>query len=126
MLLNNFFKIDNIQSGETHIAYITLNPGHRVYAGHFPGSPIAPGVCLVQMVKETLETILGNKLFMESCSNIKFTAVLNPFMNPGITLKIDHSTTENGMHQANCTISDGETKFVSLKGYFKEMKVQTD
>jgi 3-hydroxyacyl-[acyl-carrier-protein] dehydratase len=119
MLINDFFRITDIQSGDAHIAQIKLNPSHRVYDGHFPGMPVAPGVCLVQMAKETLETIIGKKLLMESCSNIKFTAVLNPFVNPDVTLTLEHSLKDQGVYTATCSLAHGETKFLSLKGQYK-------
>jgi 3-hydroxyacyl-[acyl-carrier-protein] dehydratase len=122
MLLNDFFKITSMQYEQLHLAHIELNPLHKIYEGHFPGNPIAPGVCLVQMTKETLEKIIEKKLFMIACSHIKFTAVLNPFINPQVTLKIEHKRMDNGNHQANCTLSDGEIKFLTLKGEFKEQE----
>ncbi len=121
MLINDFFKIDHIQDGDTQVASITLNPDHKVYQGHFPGNPVAPGVCLVQMAKETLEHIIGRKLFMESCSNIKFTAVLNPFVNPNVLLSVGHSSSGDHRYQATFSLFEGETRFLSLKAHFSEL-----
>jgi len=33
---------------------IELNFNHKIFKGHFPGSPILPGVCIIQIVKEVL------------------------------------------------------------------------
>jgi 3-hydroxyacyl-[acyl-carrier-protein] dehydratase len=121
MLMNDFFKITDLRSGDTHIAQIALNPSHKVYEGHFPGMPVAPGVCLVQMTKEILESITGKKLLMESCSNIKFTAILNPFVNPDVTLTLEHTAQDHGLHHAACSLAHGETKFLSLKGQYREI-----
>lgn len=121
MLINQFFKITAIQSGLPHTVDVELNPEHEIYQGHFPGKPVAPGVCLVQMVKETLETILSQALFMENCSNIKFTAVLNPFEHPHVKIVIDHKKTENDFNEISASVSDGEIKFLSLKAKFREI-----
>ena len=55
MLINNFYKIKNIEAGEKYVVNIEMNPAHEIYNGHFPGMPVVPGVCLTQMVKETVE-----------------------------------------------------------------------
>lgn len=121
MLLNDFFSISNISGGPSYSVNLKLNPNHRVYDGHFPGNPIAPGVCLVQMTKETLESILDKKLFLTSCNNIKFTAVLNPFIHSDITLTMDHKISDNGMHHISGALTSGEIKFLSIKGEFREI-----
>lgn len=120
MLLNDFFSIKNIESGEKHTIQITLNTNHKVYKGHFPENPIAPGVCLTQMVKETVEHITNKKLTMVTGDNIKFTAILNPEVNPNVTMSLSIKTKENGLLQADSTVHSGETSFFSFKGSFKE------
>ena len=38
---------------------LRLLPESPVYRGHFPGYPITPGVCLVQMALEVIEEMAG-------------------------------------------------------------------
>ena len=84
MLLNDFFYITQQSSktnteGKTQIdATLTLNKSHPIFAGHFPGQPIVPGVCMVQMVKEIIEVQLSRKLVLSSASNLKFLNMLIP------------------------------------------------
>ena len=67
MLINDFFNIQDKQETETGMVYnIQLNPNHEIYKGHFPEQPIAPGVCLAQVVKELCENHLGQDLKMVS------------------------------------------------------------
>ncbi len=120
MLLNNFFKITNIDSAEKHTITIEMNPNHEIYKGHFRGNPIAPGVCLTQMVKETVEQITNKKLTMVTGDNLKFTAVLNPEVNPNVIMTLSLKTKENGLLQADTTVSDGAINFFSIKASFKE------
>ena len=57
MLLENFYKIihrKEREDGKREIE-IELNPGHALYQGHFPGQPVVPGVCTLQMIKESAE-----------------------------------------------------------------------
>lgn len=120
MLINDFFKITNIDIADKHIISIELNPKHRIFQGHFPGNPIVPGVCLTQMVKEAAEYITNKKLTMVTGDNLKFTAVLNPEMNPKIIMTMSFKTKENGLFQVDSSVSSGETNFFSFKGSFKE------
>ena len=57
LLINDFFYLrSSTHSNEIINAQLQLNPAHRVFEGHFPGQPVVPGVCMVQMIKEILET----------------------------------------------------------------------
>ena len=55
-MLDNFYKITK-QYVEKNmlISEIELNSSHRIYEGHFPNSPIVPGVCMIEIVQEVLE-----------------------------------------------------------------------
>jgi 3-hydroxyacyl-[acyl-carrier-protein] dehydratase len=121
MLLNDFFKITNVQNGEKYTISIELNPKHIIYSGHFPGNPITPGVCLTQMVKETVEHITNKKLMMVKGDNLKFTAVLNPEIHPAVTMTLNLKNKEEGLLHADSIISGNDTNFFSFKGSFKEL-----
>lgn len=121
MLLNDFFKITDIQNGEKYIVSIEMNPKHDIYNGHFPGNPITPGVCLTQMVKETVEHITKKKLQMLTGDNLKFTAILNPEVNANVIMSLSIKTKEPGVLQADSIISAESTNFFIFKGTFKEI-----
>lgn len=120
MLLNSFFTINTIEQAEKYTIGIALNPEHEVYRGHFPGNPIAPGVCLTQMVKETLEFITKKKLTMVTGDNLKFTAILDPNVTPSVTMVLGLKTKENGILQADSVVTSGETSFFTIRAGFKE------
>jgi 3-hydroxyacyl-[acyl-carrier-protein] dehydratase len=121
MLLNDFFKILDIQNGEKYTVQIELNPKHNIYSGHFPGNPITPGVCLVQMVKETLEHITQKELNLIKGDNLKFMAILNPEVDPIVSISLAIKTKEDGLLHAESVIFLNETKFFTFKGGFKEV-----
>jgi 3-hydroxyacyl-[acyl-carrier-protein] dehydratase len=119
MLLNDFFKITNIEAGDKYIVQIEMNPHHDIYNGHFPGNPITPGVCLTQMVKETVEHITDKKLQMLKGDNLKFTAILNPNENPRVTMTVGIRDKEPGVLQADAAITVENTSFFTFRGSFK-------
>ena len=93
---------------------VRLNADHLIYQAHFPGNPITPGVCIVQMVGELLSERLGRQLSLGRIVNLKFVAPISPLENPDLTVCFS-SVEDNGMAcKAKGTIMAGEgvkTKF---------------
>ena len=64
-------------------ATIRLLPESPVYQGHFPGYPITPGVCLVEIALELMGKMAGQvghdgKVQLMGAKNIKFTNPVLP------------------------------------------------
>lgn len=78
-LLNSFFSITGRDlGGEKQTFGLELNPSHPIFAAHFPGNPIVPGVCQIQMVTEVLEEHLCRRLYVKEIKNIKYISILSP------------------------------------------------
>ncbi len=102
MLLKDFYKINTLKTVEViTTATITINKDHQVFKGHFPGNPVTPGVCMMQIIKELTEDVVGEKLFMQSASNIKFMAIINPNVTPNLELILNITKTEEGYKVKN-------------------------
>ena len=123
MLVNNFYKIiksdylkDNPGSFKVTIE---LNDKHKIFKGHFPGNPIVPGVCMIQIVKEILSKLLKKNLFLSEGSNIKFISVIKPEINK--ILNIDYNIKqENDIFRVRALISFEKRIFFKFKGIFSE------
>lgn len=98
MLLTDFYTIQKIEALENgkYSALIHLNKEHEVFKGHFPGNPVLPGVCTMQIIKELTETIVQKKLVLSRAINVKFMALINPDVNPSLRLELDIETLESG------------------------------
>lgn len=77
ILKNNLYTILSEKPDEGSFL-IHLNADSFVYAAHFPGMPVTPGVCVVQMVKELAEQMLGRNLIINTIKNAKFLQVMQP------------------------------------------------
>ena len=82
MLLNSFFEISNLQANGPDItATLTINREHEIFIGHFPGQPVVPGVCMMQMIKEIMEHEKKKKMNLVKAHDMKFLAVIDPSVN---------------------------------------------
>ena len=115
MLLQDFYTVQSLEKGEgqKYTAHIMLNAGHEVFKGHFPGNPVTPGVCMMQIIKELTQQVTGESLVMKNASNIKFMALINPEVTPKLKLELEITETENGMVKVKNTTCFDET--VALK-----------
>ncbi|RKS96875.1 3-hydroxyacyl-ACP dehydratase [Chryseobacterium defluvii] len=113
-ILTDFYTLQSYEKAENgnFIANIRLNKDHDIFKGHFPGNPVTPGVCMMQIVKELTEEFTGSQLFLKSASNVKFMAIINPVETPELKLQLDIHESEGEVKVKNTT-SFGET--IALK-----------
>jgi 3-hydroxyacyl-[acyl-carrier-protein] dehydratase len=128
MLMDDFYTIiDRVEaedvkgsalekSGKRHDFTIKLNPDHPVYGGHFPGNPVVPGVCQVQMIKELTSVILEKEVILSQSDNIKFLSMIRPEETPVLKVSIDIREKESGFWNVTGTISRDEQIFLKFKG----------
>ena len=90
---NNLYIVTQCdKSDESALFHIELNVNHTIYQAHFPGQPITPGVCLLQIARELLEDHCGHKLEIHHVKNIKFLSVVSPIDHSNICIRLDHIT----------------------------------
>lgn len=61
-----------------------------VFAGHFPGHPLLPGIFQIEMTRGLAESVLGGKLTVRAVTKAKF---LRPII-PGETVRVELKCTE--------------------------------
>ena len=104
MQLKDFYALNTLDVADNiATANITINKDHEIFKGHFPGNPVTPGVCMMQIIKELTEEVVGKKLMMQSSSNIKFMAIINPEKTPNLNLSLDITKTDEGYKVKNNT-----------------------
>lgn len=119
MLIEGLYKVTSTEETEKGIlAHVHLNKDHEIFKGHFPGNPVMPGVCMIQIIKELTEETTGKDLFLAVSSNIKFMAIINPEKNSDLQLLID-IVEENGEVKVKNITSFEETVALKLNASFK-------
>ena len=84
-LKNSIYKIIGKEDeGDVFNYTIQLIPSCFIYQAHFPGEPITPGVCIVQIGKELIEELLAEQtskpqtLEIIKVKNVKFLSIISP------------------------------------------------
>ncbi|CAH0123853.1 3-hydroxyacyl-ACP dehydratase [Chryseobacterium sp. Bi04] len=121
-ILTDFYTLESYEKSEngSFIADISLNKDHDIFKGHFPGNPVTPGVCMMQIVKELTEEFVGSKLFLKTASNVKFMAIINPFETPDLKLQLDIAVNGEDVKVKNIT-SFGETIALKMSVSYKKI-----
>ncbi|MEX0274935.1 MAG: 3-hydroxyacyl-ACP dehydratase [Flavobacteriaceae bacterium] len=118
MLIQELYTItDFVKEGDSVRAGIRLNGQHDIFKGHFPGNPVMPGVCMIQIVKELTEKALGSPLFLSVASNVKFMAIINPEKNADLNLNLTLAEDGETVKVKN-TVSFEDTLALKLNATF--------
>ena len=116
-LINSLYKIVAKDVVESSLRYdILLDANHFIYQAHFPGEPITPGVCLIQIAKELLEEHLNLKFYIQMIKNVKFLNVISPVEKSQITYVFEKITTDDTTKicQAQVQVLSDGTPMVKL------------
>ncbi|MCF0244746.1 MAG: hypothetical protein HUK06_08210 [Bacteroidaceae bacterium] len=118
MLINDFFNITSIEHGAVSATYnVELNGSHTIYKAHFPGNPVTPGVCILQMATEILEHHFGKGLAMSYAKRVRYKNMLLPWHKPAFTIsKIKED--ENKVNVC-VAVEDGEQTFATMSLAFE-------
>lgn len=119
MLKDTFFSFTTPETdGSLLKTTITLNPVHDIFKGHFPGNPVVPGVCMMQMIKEVLEDHLDKKLQLVKADNIKFLSFIDPNQHGQVGLEVKVNIVEEQVKADAQLLNDGIV-FLKFKGVFE-------
>ena len=107
-------KIQNLLSSRSKPSFrLRLNPEHFIYQAHFPGEPVTPGVCILQIGKELLAELLQESLEITHVKNVKFLSVISPLKEKEISYTFKKIETSEDSQEVKAQIivaSDEETK----------------
>lgn len=113
MLKGSLYKVVSLShlDGTIH-ASLQINPRHEIFEGHFPGQPVLPGACMLQILKEVLEDTLSRKLQLQKADQLKFIQLIDPHVDNIVELNLSHKiTTSNNLYVTGNLTSAGATCF---------------
>lgn len=109
-LANNLYTLATLDEGNNS-ATIALCPESVIYKAHFPEQPITPGVCIIQMATELLESLLHISLELSEIKNAKFLSVISPDKMSEVTYTFLKTSVDNeeGSVKTSVVVASGET-----------------
>jgi 3-hydroxyacyl-[acyl-carrier-protein] dehydratase len=117
MLQGDFFHITELETaGNAVKAMLRLNTAHPIFEGHFPGQPVVPGVCMMQMAKEIAEQVLGKETRLIKADQLKFLALLIPAESKTLQMDIKLTPRENGETGVDAQLLNNSSLCFKFKG----------
>lgn len=123
-LTEGFFIIESTNDSDNGFeAVLRTNPEHPIYKAHFPGSPITPGVCVIQAAGELLENKLGRKLYLQSIKNVKFLMVIIPEEGKKIRYSFSNIVEDESGVKAQVVVSDDAMVYAKISLIFSNVRL---
>ncbi len=118
-LLGDLYAVQSAAQGKgegSFVFRIAVNPDHEIFRGHFPGNPVLPGACTVQIIKELAEEASGRNLLLSGAQNIKFLSFIDPGINRILDIDVLLKETEEGTFACNASVHYEGRVFCSFRG----------
>jgi 3-hydroxyacyl-[acyl-carrier-protein] dehydratase len=96
MLKDSLYRIISLAHQENTIeATLEINKNNVIFEGHFPGQPVLPGACMLQIVKEVLGSTINTTIRLKKADQIKFLVLIDPGSNNILQLKLSYRLEDN-------------------------------
>lgn len=106
---------DIINEGGRFTATVELNPSHPVFAGHFPGQPVLPGVFMVEIVSSLAARLTGVEGAVTEIQAMKFLKMIDPRVVRTLTATGRIMDDEDAF-RVEVNIMSAEDIFIRIKG----------
>ena len=116
IFLDNLYTIvsSTEESAEAVRFQIRLNADSVIFKAHFPGEPIMPGACIVQMVQELFSVWTKREVEIAKIVNLKFLSVIKPDEVLDLDVAIKIKKEENQQVHINADIVKDETTYTKM------------
>ncbi len=119
MLNNTLYKITSLQNlNHTVSATIEINKDDEIFKGHFPGQPVLPGACMLQIVKDVLESVLNISIQLKKAEQIKFLRIVNPVENDILELTLSYNSIDNVLFNVTADLTAKKIICFKFSGAF--------
>ncbi|GAA0188456.1 3-hydroxyacyl-ACP dehydratase [Fulvivirga kasyanovii] len=121
MLKGSLYTLDEVKQPEEgkYTVNAALNINHEIFKGHFPGQPVLPGVCLLEMLKDIISQETGKSWFLSEGANIKYVKLVDPTVDGHLKFEIIIKEEPAGLTvSASTFLKSGEANF-KFKGRFE-------
>lgn len=92
---------------------LVLTEDHPIYAGHFPGQPVVPGMFTLTIVRECLAAFCKKEVMFSSIKECKFLTALIPDGKLTLVLRLSVSGED-----VSCAIEKDDAVVFKLKAKY--------
>ena len=144
-MLTYYHILSSEITADAGVFRVALNADCEVYQGHFPGEPVCPGVCNIQMIKECTEMLLqggavsrphqeredktavrpGDRtslcseapsILLSHIRQCRLTTLVTPQQHPEVEVRVAILSRNEDTITFRGTIGKGEEVYMELKG----------
>ena len=117
-LIDDFFKIIAQESNDSEFrCEVKLNPDHLIYQVHFPGNPVTPGACLIQMANEILNGHFERTFLLTNAGSIKFKKAISS--EEKLSFVFTKTVLDSDSLSTSLSIENEEVQFARMSLTFK-------
>jgi 3-hydroxyacyl-[acyl-carrier-protein] dehydratase len=115
MLENKLYIIEHKEEDGENITFtIRQNKSNEIFKAHFPGNPITPGACLVEIARELCEKHIGKSLKIRFLKSVKFLNIITPIANEFLKFDISLSPADDNAFDAKIQIISDENVYTKI------------
>ncbi|MGZ3750422.1 MAG: hypothetical protein ACXVAU_04040 [Mucilaginibacter sp.] len=116
---NDLFRIIKLDHANNSVnATLGIYEESEIFKGHFPGLPVVPGACMLQIVKDVLESTLDGQIQLIKADQLKFLNMIEPTKYHEIQLSINYTFTEADTINATAKLIDNGVVCFKFQGSF--------
>jgi 3-hydroxyacyl-[acyl-carrier-protein] dehydratase len=122
MLRGNLYTLQDFAPGDGAVtATVLLNAAHSIFEGHYPGQPVLPGACILQIVKEILALAIESDVILPISNNMKFLAMIDPTLMPNLEFKLTYQDIDEQFLKVNATLHHHQAVCFKFQGSFRRV-----
>ncbi len=104
--LDSLYSVTQSRKTEGRFEFdISLFPEHFIYKAHFPGEPITPGVCIIQIATELFSLAMDAPMSLYSAKNVKFLKIVSPSDRTDFNFTFSKIVVEGDLVKFACVLS---------------------
>lgn len=120
-MIEDFYEILSRDVQDDKIVWkVRLLLDSTIYKVHFPGTPITPGACQLEIVRALAAGELAMPMEIASVKNIKYLQIVDPLVSDTIEVSETFKPMEDGTVRCSAVIAEGETVMTKVSFVLKK------
>lgn len=117
-MIEYFYNLVSFEAADSRFsARVELVQDNPIYKAHFPGHPITPGACQLEIVRAVTSKAAGKDVTISSMKSIKYLSAVDPLQTKGFTVEGQLSP-DGDRTKCMASVVDGDTVFTKVSFFF--------